>query len=369
MSFHSSLYWKCQWIGWAAFTVVAFLFNGVIYRDWLEFVPFSISIFVMGFLFSHGMKLLIDALRVMEKRFSVQLIYLSLIILVFGISGTFIWMRVMMELGIWKLVDQGTGRTSTLTQAYFFNLFPVLLTLAGWVLIYFLYHYVQGVRRQALEKAAHEKQLLEMEARALRAQMNPHFIFNCLNSIKALIQSDEKWKATEYLTTFSKLIRTLFQNSDKRQISLYDEVETCRLYLQLEQLRFEQKMKWNITVNPDLDLKSVMVPALIIQPFLENALLHGIVPKENGGTVSLTITGGDEQVICTVEDDGVGREVSLKNKGEGASFHVSKGVTLSQSRLDLERKLNSAEAGIEITDKYENNEPCGTKVVLTFNLN
>jgi sensor histidine kinase YesM len=369
MSAHSSLYWKCQWIGWTAFTVVAFLFNGIIYRDWMDFVPFSISMFVLGFVFSHSMKLLIDALRVMEKRFSLQLLYLSLIIVVFGVSGTYIWMRVMMALDIWKLVDQGTGRTSTFTQAYFFNLFPVLLTLAGWVLIYFLYHYVQGVRRQAREKAAHEKQLLEMEARALRAQMNPHFIFNCLNSIKALIQSDEKLKATEYLTMFSKLIRTLFQNSDKRQISLYDEVETCRLYLQLEQMRFERKLKWSITVDPELDLKSVMVPALIIQPFLENAVLHGIVPKENGGTISLTIAGQEEEVTCTVEDDGVGREVSLKNKGEGASFHISKGVAITQSRLNLEKKLNSTEAKVEIIDKYENNEACGTKVILTFNLN
>src|SRR5678815_1429286 len=97
--------------------------------------------------------------------------------------------------------------------------------------------------------------------------------------------------ATDYLTTFSKLIRTVFQNSDKRQISLYDEIETCKLYTMLEGMRLNGKLQYSFNVDPDLDLKSVMVPALIVQPFIENAIWHGIVPKEIGGSVNINING------------------------------------------------------------------------------
>ena len=121
--------------------------------------------------------------------------------------------------------------------------------------------------------------MLELEAKALRAQMNPHFIFNCLNSIKSLIQQHEEEKSVTYLTTFSKLIRTLFNNADKKEISLYDEIETCKLYLQLEAMRFDTKFSYSVNVDENIDLKSIQVPALIIQPFIENAIWHGIVPR------------------------------------------------------------------------------------------
>ena len=222
------------------------------------------------------------------------------------------------------------------------------------------------IRKQEREKARHERELLEMEARALRAQMNPHFIFNCMNSIKALIQTDDKQKATDYLTTFSKLIRTLFQNSDKRQISLYDEIETCKLYTQLEAMRLNGKLKYTFDVDPNIDLKSVMIPALIIQPFIENAIWHGIVPKGEG-EIKVTVSSGGNAVICEVDDNGIGREMSKLNKPVTPVIHESKGVRLSQARLDLEKTLNETQASIETIDKYENAEPAGTRVILTFN--
>ena len=138
---------------------------------------------------------------------------------------------------------------------------------------------IKALKRKEREKFAHEKQILELEAKALRAQMNPHFIFNCLNSIKSLIQQHEEEKSVTYLTTFSKLIRTLFNNADKKEISLHDEIETCKLYLQLEAMRFDSSFSYTVKVDENLDLKSIRVPALIIQPFIENAIWHGIVPK------------------------------------------------------------------------------------------
>ena len=244
-----------------------------------------------------------------------------------------------------------------------------LLVVAGFSLVTYLITSLRtrAVRIQERQKAKHEKEILELEAKALRAQMNPHFIFNCLNSIKALIQNNQKQKSVDYLTTFSKLIRTLFQNSDKRQISLFDEIETCRLYTQLEAMRLNGNLTYNFDIDPNLDLKSVMVPALIIQPFIENAIWHGIVPKEEG-TINVNVKGDDNAIMCEVDDDGIGRERSKLNKPITPVMHESKGVNLSQARLNLQKMLNETNASIETIDKYESNQPTGTRVVITFNL-
>lgn len=226
---------------------------------------------------------------------------------------------------------------------------------------------ILSIKRKEHTKRLHEKELYELEAKALRAQMNPHFIFNCLNSIKALIQNDNKQHSIVYLTTFSKLIRTLFHNSDKRQISLYDEIETCKLYTQLEAMRLNGKLRYNFNIDSRLDLKSVMVPALIIQPLIENAIWHGIAPKD-GGTININVTGNEEKIICEVDDDGIGREMSKRNKPITPAIHESRGIRLSQARLNLEKMLNETDASIETIDKYEKGGPSGTKVVLSFTL-
>ena len=227
---------------------------------------------------------------------------------------------------------------------------------------------VNTVRKQERIKAEHEKELLQMEAKALRSQMNPHFIYNCMNSIKSLIQLKDEDKSIRYLTTFSKLIRTLFQNSDKRLISLYDEIETCRLYVQLEAMRLNYKLTYEFNIDPNLDLKSVMVPALIIQPFIENAIWHGIVPKGEGN-ITITVKGNSDVVICEVDDDGIGREMSKLNKPVTPVIHESRGVHLSQARLNLGNLLNEMNATIETKDKYNDGVAAGTLVTLTFNLN
>ena len=245
--------------------------------------------------------------------------------------------------------------------------------IAGILLVFSIYAIVKirvnVVRKAERTKARHDKELFELEAKALRSQMNPHFIFNCMNSIKSLIQKDEKNKAETYLITFSKLIRTIFQNSDKREITLFDEIETCCLYTQLESLRFGNKLHYSFDVDETIDLKSIMVPALILQPFIENAIWHGIMPKENGGELRVNVFRKENKIFCVIEDDGIGREVSMKNKFADAEItHQSKGVSLTQSRLELSNMLNERNATVEIIDKTnENCEIAGTKVMLIFN--
>ncbi|HVX26233.1 MAG TPA: ATP-binding protein [Parafilimonas sp.] len=224
------------------------------------------------------------------------------------------------------------------------------------------------IRQFKMKKAEMEHEMLELDAKALRSQMNPHFIFNCLNSIKALIQKNEDEKAITYLTTFSKLIRTIFQNADKREITLFDEIETCRLYTELESMRFGKKINYHFHVDSTADLKSVMVPALTIQPFIENAIWHGIMPKESNGNLKVNVEKNDGLVTCIIDDDGIGREVSMQNKFKGkTSSHESKGVHLTQIRLNIDNALNERNATVEIIDKKdEAGKPKGTTVVLVF---
>lgn len=258
------------------------------------------------------------------------------------------------------------------------KLIIIIASIVGLIITFLIWNRIRQLRlkyKAILEqkeldklKAKHEKQLLELEAKALRAQMNPHFIFNCMNSIKSLIQEGEEDKAITYLTTFSKLIRTIFNNSDKREISLFDEIETCKLYTQLESMRFENKFSYTFYVDENVDLKALSVPALILQPFIENAIWHGIMPKENGGSVNISIKNESECIYCMIADDGIGREMSKQNKFKsGDSTHNSKGVHLTQSRLDLDNLINERNASLEIIDKKdEHGNTAGTRVTLTF---
>ncbi len=246
--------------------------------------------------------------------------------------------------------------------------FIFLYIIATGTILFFIIRYrVASVRKKEQEKAKHEKDLLELEAKALRAQMNPHFIFNCMNSIKSLIQQHEEEKSVNYLTTFSKLIRTLFNNADKKEISLYDEIETCKLYLRLEAMRFDAKFSYAVAIDENIDLKSIQVPALIIQPFIENAIWHGIVPKGANGNIELTVKQRSDAVEIIIDDNGIGREASLQNKTEAKIGHQSKGVNLTQSRIELNNLLQQRKAKLDIIDKKnEIDKSLGTTVVITI---
>lgn len=362
-----SAYWKCQFLGWAAFILIAYGFNIIIYHN-SDFFYVAFFLFLLGISFSHLLKLAIKKLQILEKNFIVQICLLPIITILFSLIGTYVLMKILILSGIWDVDALKKHQPDVFFyQVFFYNLFPILLTLSGWVLIYFLFHYVKNIRKSEQEKALYRYQIIELEAKALRAQMNPHFIFNCMNSIKSLIQKNENEKAIAYLATLSKLIRTVFQNSDKREITLYDEIETCRLYAQLESMRFSNKFNYEFNVDKTLDLKSLLVPALIVQPFIENAIWHGIMPKEEGGKLTVKVNRTDHTINCIIEDDGIGREISKQNKFLSKDpMHESKGEHLTQSRLDLDNLLNERKATIKITDKKDkDNKPCGTTVIIS----
>ncbi|MBA2500843.1 MAG: histidine kinase [Chitinophagaceae bacterium] len=253
-------------------------------------------------------------------------------------------------------------------QTFWFKILSVLLLLV--LVAIFIRRRTKTIRYKEKQKLQHAKNLMELEAKALRAQMNPHFIFNSLNSIKSLINKSENEKAANYLTTFSKLIRTLFQNSDKREVSLYDELETCKLYTQIEKMRFGDKVDFLFDIDESLDLKDIKVPALILQPFIENAIWHGLVPQNSGGKVVISLKNLNGLVECTIDDDGIGRALSKQYKSLYEGTHESKGIGLTKSRLELDKLLNDREDNIEIFDKINADGTAGgTKVVLTFKEN
>lgn len=242
----------------------------------------------------------------------------------------------------------------------------IIGSVAG-IAMFFYIRYVISRKQKEKEKAIHEKELVELEAKALRAQMNPHFVFNSLNSIKSLINKNENETAASYLTTFSKLIRSLFQNSDKREVSLKEELETCRLYTQLEKMRFGDKLEVVFDIDESIDLKDFKVPALILQPFIENAIWHGLMPKDRGGNLTISVKRSNGDIQCVVDDNGIGREQSKKLRPQYEATHQSKGIGLTQSRLELDKILNEREDAIFIIDKEgEDGQPEGTKVILTF---
>ena len=149
---------------------------------------------------------------------------------------------------------------------------------------------------------------------------------------------------------------------------MYDEIETCKLYLQLEAMRFDTRFSYAVNVDETIDLKSIQVPALIIQPFIENAIWHGIVPKDSGGHVALSVMQKDDSVEIVIDDNGIGREASKQNKPAAGLTHQSKGVNLTQSRLELDNMLRQRRAQLEMIDKKdEKGLASGTKIIIIIN--
>lgn len=213
-----------------------------------------------------------------------------------------------------------------------------------------------------------EQKIAETEMTALRAQMNPHFIFNCLNSIKLYTLENDSKTASEYLTIFSQLIRMVLENSRSEKVTLEKELETLRLYIELEAMRFKEKVKYNITVAPEIDLQYTEIPPLLIQPYVENAIWHGLMHKQNGGTINIQVTQTAEHTLMIeIADDGIGREKAVELKSKSATRQKSFGLNMTAERVRIINQLYQIDATIKITDLKDNyNNAAGTIVNITI---
>jgi len=212
-----------------------------------------------------------------------------------------------------------------------------------------------------------KKQLAQAETKALRAQMNPHFIFNSLNSINSFVMDQKHEIASDYLIKFSKLIRLILDNSRSETISIEKELETLKLYVVLEAARFDNKFKCVYHIDENVDTHSIMIPPMLLQPFVENAIWHGLMQKEGEGTISIEIKMKNEELLnVSISDDGIGREKAAELKSKSAT-HKSHGLKVTSQRIEMMNKLNSTGAQVNIIDlKDGKGKAMGTRVELVI---
>ncbi len=223
---------------------------------------------------------------------------------------------------------------------------------------------VRLIKKKEEEKTRLNKMLGELELTALKAQMNPHFIFNSLGSIQNLINRDKKTEANIYLSKFAKLLRLTLDNSDKKEIPLADEINMLELYLGLEALRFNNQFEYKIEMAESVDIYEVKIPTMILQPFCENAIKHGLLPKKADAALLLQFETVDGNTLhCVVQDNGIGRVQREKLKESSVSGHISKGIKITRNRLELVNQLRNKPAEIKITDLYDDTgKASGTRV-------
>jgi ligand-binding sensor domain-containing protein len=248
---------------------------------------------------------------------------------------------------------------------WFWIMVSLITTGIAWYLISRRYKRLQ---ERMKEKNETRKRMTELEQASLRAQMNPHFIFNCLNSIQHFILKDDVKQTNHYITQFGSLIRKTMDNSARAVITIADEITYLSSYLDLEHMRFSSKFRYEIYVDPSIHTDYTYIPSMLIQPFVENAIRHGIRNKQDDeGFVSIRFEQDKEHLLISIEDNGVGREASKRSRSEQHIEYQSKGITLTQKRIDILNINNEEKVSTTFIDlKDENGCPKGTRVVLTF---
>ncbi len=218
--------------------------------------------------------------------------------------------------------------------------------------------------RQMRIKTNLEKARITTEQRLLRSQMNPHFIFNSLNSIGSFIGSNNMAEAQNYLTKFAKLMRHILENSRKQDIPLEDELQALQLNLELEKLRFENRFDFEISVDDTIDAENTYISPMLIQPFIENSIKHGFKNKQDKGFIKLSFSKSGNLIVCEIEDNGIGRDKSEQLKRKSKTKHKSLGTQVTSERFETLRSVNN-EAGFTIIDlKDERGNAVGTKVIV-----
>ncbi len=253
--------------------------------------------------------------------------------------------------------------------------FTVTCLLLGFLAVRYYFKRKEALYKKAeAEKNKVNKLIAELKIRAIRSQMNPHFMFNCLNAIQASIVAQNLNIASTYLSKFSKLLRMVLNYSEKDYIPLDKEVAFLDLYLELEKLRFGKSLEYAIELSEDIDPEEIMLPSFLIQPFIENSIWHGLMHKADNRKLWIRFYCLDNQdlLCCEIEDNGIGRDRSaeLKKKNTSRIQHQSKGMRLSTERIELIKLQSDEKINFKIEDlKDQNQTPTGTKVILTLPMN
>lgn len=244
----------------------------------------------------------------------------------------------------------------------------LMLTFVLLIAYFLIRNIIQNIKEKEREKTKIQKLISESQIRALQAQMNPHFIFNAINSIQSYILNKKENEAYEYLARFSKLIRMVLNNSRENWISIKNELETLEIYVQLEQLRFQNSFEYFVNIDESLDTYNTEIPAMIVQTFVENAIWHGIMNLETNkkGVIQIDFSKSGNSLKIVVEDNGVGRKKS--NEFKNHNYKKSLGMQLVSERIKLANEQDpSNHIGLAIIDLYDDlNNPIGTRVEINI---
>jgi LytS/YehU family sensor histidine kinase len=224
------------------------------------------------------------------------------------------------------------------------------------------------LRKKEQERTSIQQKLNELEQMALRSQMNPHFIFNCLNSIQNFIITNDLESSNWYLSEFAHLVRQTLDNSEKSTISITNEVKYLKRYLELEMMRFGHSFNYSIEVDSALDADLVHIPTMILQPYIENSIRHGIRYRENGiGRLDIKFQKSRDGFICIIQDNGIGRKKAGEFKSQMHVEYQSKGMALTAERINILNRQLSEPITIEINDLTDKQDQAmGTRITIRF---
>ncbi|WP_299889090.1 histidine kinase [uncultured Lacinutrix sp.] len=254
-------------------------------------------------------------------------------------------------------------------KRWWFSSLIALLTIIG-VVVFFRVKAKrkEKLRLKELKQVEVEGQLVALKLENLRSQMNPHFIFNALNSIQEYIVLNQKKLASDYLGKFADLIRTYLNHSTKGNITLQEEIDCLEMYLELEKLRFEDKLYYSTTVSGTLNANNVLIPTMLVQPYVENALKHGLLHRKDNRNLEINFIINKEAKLikCIILDNGVGRDKAKRMKARSYKNHKPFATKATEDRLDLLNYGKEKEVGVIITDLFENESAIGTKVEISI---
>lgn len=274
--------------------------------------------------------------------------------------------------GVWDADERNLNAIAIIITPPWWRTWPfriaVILGIAGLVTVFYNYRIRQIREREAI-KTALNRRIAQVKMDALRSQMNPHFVFNCLSSLKLFVEKNETEKASDHISKFATLLRRVLDDArtDTETVALERELDTLRRYVELEMIRFKEKFEFRMDINPGIDLQSIEIPPLILQPYVENAILHGLQHKTNGkGLLLVKMEEGEGHVKIIVEDNGVGREAAKAIKARNPVPQQSHGLNVTAERLDYFSQKYHIRTSVETTDLRDAAGATGTRVTLTF---
>ena len=253
-----------------------------------------------------------------------------------------------------------------------FWLNPFFLIYLGLIIIalaYTFYKYqIQKIEKKnqlLLDKVNLEKNLNQSKLKAIKSQMNPHFFYNALNTIQSFILSNDKKQAVSYLSKFSTLTRTILEMSEKENITLSEEIKTLGLYLDIEKARFDEDFSYDINIGYGIDIENIKIPSMLLQPYVENAVKHGLLHKKGEKKVTIDFERIFDSLKITIDDNGIGRQKSAELKAIKNKDHLSFATEAMQNRIELLNQYKQQNITINFEDKIsKNGQSSGTKVII-----